>query len=399
MKKSRKLLCILLALVMVVGLLPGMAFAADVEEAEPEEVAAVESKAEVAAADDAETEGILDIIPPIPTYWVYCKLSNNLPAANAEITITNQLTKETRTVTANALGIAAITKDLFAGDILGTYTVSATCKGSLTGLKYASLPGITWTFGPKLDGDTLVLYPVLTIGLDYEDHFSYMIGYEDGTVRPNGAITRAEAATIIYRMMTPESRGKFASKTNSFTDVNAGAWYNNAVSTLTNAGVINGKSPTTFDPNGKITRAEFSAMIGRLFSVTYTGGNTFADLNGHWATQYINLLAKLGIMKGDDKGNSNPDANITRAETAAMVNRLLGRIPVSNSADSCTGNVKSWPDNPKSAWYYGDIMEATNSHNYTWTVKVLDVIGDDTAICEQWTSIRTDAPDWEALQK
>lgn len=398
MKKSRKLLCVLLALVMVVGLLPGMAFAADVEEEVDAEVAAVDD-AEVAVVDDAEAESIGDLIPSIPTYLVYCKLSSNLPAAHAEITLTNQLTKETKTYTANALGLAFIPKDIFAGDFLGVYTVSATCNGPLTGLKYASLPGITWTAGPKVDGDTLVLYPVLTIGLNYEDHFSYMIGYEDGTVRPSSNITRAEAATIIYRMMTPESRGKYASKTNSFNDVNAGDWHNNAVSTLTNAGVIKGRTSTTFDPNGNITRGEFATMIGRLFSVTYTGGNMFGDLNGHWASQYINLLAKLGIMKGDGNGNANPDANITRAETAAMVNRLLGRMPVSTSADSCTGAVKSWPDNPKSAWYYGDIMEATNSHNYTLTLNLGNAIGADTIFCEQWTSIRTDTPDWSALQK
>lgn len=386
MKKSHKLLCILLALVMVVGLLPGMAFAADVEEAEPAEVAAV----------DAEASGILD---SLGNYLVYCKLSNKLPAAYAEITLTNQATGATKTYTANALGLALIPKGLFAGDPIAVYTVSATCDGPVTGLQYKSLPGLTWTSGSKLDSATLVLYPVLTIGLNYEDHFSYMVGYPNGTVQPDGNITRAEAATIIYRMMTDESRAKYGTKSNPFTDVNVGNWCNNAVSTLYNAGVINGRTPTTFDPQGLITRAEFSAMVGRMFSVTYTGGDSFADLNGNWASQYINLLAKLGIMKGDDKGNANPNDNITRAETAAMVNRLLGRLPVSDSADSCTGKVTTWPDNPKSAWYYGDIMEATNSHNYTWTMETSNVLGDDTVICEKWTSIRTDAPDWVALQK
>ena len=295
---------------------------------------------------------------------------------------------------ANALGLALIPKGL-----LGLYNVAATCDGMITGLKYSTLPGLTWTISIKPEVKELVLYPVLNIGLNYSDHFSYMIGYNDGTVRPNGTITRGEVASIIFRLMTPEARDKVFTKTNNFSDVNAGNPHNNAISSLASAGIINGYTDDTFRPNQPVTREQFAAMIGRMFSVEYTGGDMFGDLNGGFADKYINLLAKLGIIKGDANGNANPTDNLTRAQAATMFNRLVGRMPAVDSADSCEGYVKTWSDCPSDMWCYGEILEATNSHDYTWATDLGNVLNNDTAICEEWTNIRTDTPNWAELQK
>ncbi len=350
-----------------------------------------------ALADDVDTASVSDTIGSvietvggikIPTYMVYCSLMSKLPASGAQITLTDNLTGEASTHTANLLGLALIPKSL-----VGVYTVAATCDGPISGLKYSSIAGTTMSLSAKLDVDKIILYPVLNIGLNYTDHFAYMIGYTDGTVRPNANITRAEIATILYRLMTPETRAKFASSTSTFKDVSANAWYNTEVCTLTKAGVINGYPDGTFRPEANVTRAEFSAMIARVFSVSYVGNNMFEDINGHWAESYINILAKLGILKGDN-GNANPDDLLTRAQAAAMCNRLVGRNSTNSSMNSCTGTIKNWPDNANSAWYYADILEATNSHNYTWTVNAKNALSSESLITEQWTSIRTDAPDW-----
>ncbi len=376
MKKSTKLISLLMAVMMVVALLPTMALADDVE-----------------TADAGDTVGgLVDSVNgiDIPTYLVYCSLMSKMPASYATVTLTNNLTGEASSYTANALGLALIPKSL-----VGVYSVAATCDGVITGLKYSTLPGIKWSFSIKLDADKLILYPILNIGLNYTDHFAYMIGYNDGTVRPDGNITRAEVATILYRLMTPETRAKFQSTTSTLSDVKSDMWFNKEVCTLVKAGIITGYPDGTFRPDANVTRAEFSAMIARVFSVSYVGNNTFEDINGHWAEKYLNLLAKLGILKGDGNGNANPDAYLTRAQTAAMSNRLVGRNSTNSSMSSCADPITTWPDVNNSSWYYADILEATNSHNYTWTLNLKNGISNESIITEQWTNIRTDAPDWK----
>ncbi len=376
MKKSTKLISLLLAVLMIAALLPTAALADDVETA-------------------SITDSLGDVVGKIngikiPSYVLYCSLMSKLPASGAVVTLTNNLTGETTTHTANVLGLAFISKSL-----IGVYTVAATCDGAITGIKYSSLPGATpMTLNAKIDFDKIVLFPVLNIGLNYTDHFAYMVGYKDGYVRPNNNITRAEVAVLIYRLMTPETRAKFASTTSTLSDLSASAWYNTEVCTLIKAGVISGYKDGTFRPEKNVTRAEFSAMIARLFSVSYTGGNKFEDLNGHWASSYMNLLNKLGILNGDAYGNANPDDLLTRAMTAAMLNRLVGRNSTSTSADSCKGTVKNWPDISNSDWFYADILEATNAHNYTWTLDTTNALRGEFVVTEKWTSIRTDAPDW-----
>lgn len=379
MKKSTKIISLLMAVMMVVALMPTMALA---------------DEAQAEASDDIMGT-VVDVINgiQIPDYLVYCSLASRIPASHAQITLTN-INGDTSVTEANALGLALIPKGL-----LGLYNVAATCDGMITGIKYSTVAGITWTLSIKPEVKELVLYPALNIGLNYTDHFSYMIGYADGTVRPNGTITRGEVATIIFRLMTNDARDKYFTKTNSFSDVNAGYAHNNAISTLAKAHIINGYADGTFRPNQPVTREQFAAMIGRMFSVEYTGGNMFGDLNGGFADNYINLLAKLGIIRGDANGNANPTANLTRGQAATMFNRLLGRMPAVDSASSCTGEVKTWSDCPSTMWCYGEILEATNSHNYTWATDLGNVINEDTAICEKWTNIRTDTPDWSELQK
>mgnify|MGYP000806159681 CR=1 FL=1 len=377
MKKSTKIISLLLAVMMVVALMPTMAFAEESDKS------------------DNVMGSVIDVINgiQIPDYLVYCSLASRIPASHAQITLTN-VNGDTSVSEANALGLALIPKGL-----LGIYNVAATCDGMITGLKYSTLPGITWTMSIKPEVEELVLYPVLNIGLNYTDHFSYMIGYNDGTVRPNGTITRAEVATMIFRLMTPEARDKVFTKDNSFSDVNTGNPHNNAISSLAKAGIINGYADGTFRPFQPVTREQFAAMIGRMFSVEYTGSGIFGDLNGGFADKYINLLAKLGIIKGDANGNANPTDNLTRAQAATMFNRLVGRMPAVDSAASCEGYVKTWSDCPADMWCYGEILEATNSHNYTWATDLGNVLNNDTALCEEWTNIRTDTPDWSALQK
>ena len=185
MKNVKRMLSALLVVLMLATLVPAMAFAETAE----------------AEGGTGETAGLIDSVTglEIPTYAVYCKLSNNLPASYAKITLTNQLTGETKTYNANGIGLALIPKSL-----LGVYNVSATCAKN--GVNYKTLPGLKWTMSILPEFETLVLYPSLDIGLNYSDHFSYMIGYNDGTIRPNNTITRGEAASMIFRLLTPEAR-------------------------------------------------------------------------------------------------------------------------------------------------------------------------------------------------
>ena len=381
MKKSRKLLCVLLALVMVVGLLPGMAFAADVEETEPAEAAAVDTET------GAEAEGIGDIIDVIggitlPSYTVTVVTNKGVPAVGATITLTDQLTGDSVAYTTDFLGTAILNPK----SLTAVYTVSATWTSPILGIKYISLPGLTWSASVKPEWETIKVYPVPNIGLNYTDHTAYVKGYPDGMVRPESNITRAEAAAIIYRIAKP---GSFSTAPNtSFVDIK-GHWAFTEISALANAGIIKGTSATTFEPDRSITRGELFTMIGRMFADAYTTdgliGNIFQDIGSGYFVNYIELLYKLGLVEGDGNGLVRPTDPIKRSETVTLVNRLLLRQPDSESCESCA-NVKYWPDNPKGAWYYAAIQEATNSHDYTLTVK-LNPFTSEKIFCEVWTKV------------
>ena len=225
--------------------------------------------------------------------------------------------------------------------------------------------------------------------LNTEDHYAYIVGYEDGSVQPEGDITRAEVATIFFRLLTDESRNEFWSQTNDYTDVPADAWYNNAVSTLTNAGIIDGYEDGTFKPDGSITRAEFATIAVRFFEATYDGEDLFSDIAGHWAQDYINEAANAGIVNGYEDGTFRPQQYITRAEAVTMVNRTIDRHP---DADHLLDDMITWPDNLETAWYYEQVQEATNSHEYTMNTD------DEQNPYEIWTELLPNR-DWSELEK
>ena len=228
--------------------------------------------------------------------------------------------------------------------------------------------------------------PVEKPALERGDHFAYMVGYDDGTIRPNANITRAEVATIFFRLLTDDSREKYWSDQNPYSDISAGAWYNNAVSTMTRAGVLTGYDDGTFRPNANITRAEFAAIAARFLSDGYTGPDRFSDISGHWAAEYINRAARAGWIGGYGDSTFRPDQPITRAEAMTLINAVLERAP---HEDYLLENMIVWPDNPESAWYYEAVQEATNSHNYKWR---------EDRDYEEWTEL-LESRDWAALEQ
>lgn len=221
--------------------------------------------------------------------------------------------------------------------------------------------------------------------LNTEDHYAYIIGYEDGTVRPYGSITRAETATIFFRLLTDEAREEYWTETNSYTDVSRGDWYNTAVSTLSRLGILGGYEDGTFRPNSGITRAEFAKIAVSFFE--YEGieaENVFTDVaHGSWYEDFVAAAAEIGLIEGYEDGSFRPESGITRAEACTIINRTLGRAPDKGHLLP-ESEMLTWPDNPESAWYYAQIQEATNSHEYKW-------LGD----IEQWLE-KLPERDWAA---
>lgn len=219
--------------------------------------------------------------------------------------------------------------------------------------------------------------------LNTSDHFAYVQGYPNGTVKPAGNITRAETAAILFRLMDDASRKTYYSTKSGFRDVASGSWYNTYVATLNNAGVITDSSNGYFRPNEAITRAELAAMLAK-FSETTVAANYFNDVSAkYWAANAIAICAKLGWITGYPDGTFRPDKNVTRAELMAMINRATGRAP--KSADAFLPGMKTWNDNTSDKWYYLDVQEATNSHSYT-------VKGSET-----WTALTSD-PNWSLYE-
>lgn len=224
--------------------------------------------------------------------------------------------------------------------------------------------------------------------LEKEIHFNYVIGYTDGTIRPGNNISRAEVATIFFRLLTDEAREQYNKTTTSYSDIKDGAWCCRAVATLTNAGVINGYTDGTFRPNAPITRAELATIIAR-FAKLDVNTKTFSDITGHWAQKSIELAAGNNWINGYDDGTFRPNNNITRAETFAMINRVLDRQTENVSDLLPTSEMNMWSDNlNENAWYYKDVQEATNYHK-------CDRVGD--SVYEKWTEKVPDI-DWASYQ-
>ena len=255
--------------------------------------------------------------------------------------------------------------------------------------------GDTITFHNTIDTGKDDYYPIIiptiinkdTGMLNKTDHFAYVIGYPDGTVHPNGQITRAEVATIFFRLLRDEVRDGAFTTSNTYSDVAYGKWYNNPISTMSALGIITGYPDGTFKPNKPITRAEFAAIAAR-FDETQSGKSaTFSDVIGHWAAKEIGIAYYNDWIKGYPDGTFKPDQNITRAEAMTLINRVLERKPES-PADLLT-NMNKWTDNlDTSKWYYLDVQEATNSHGYTRK----------TFNYELWRQMLPD-PDWSRYER
>lgn len=223
--------------------------------------------------------------------------------------------------------------------------------------------------------------------LNGEDHFAYIVGYPDKTVHPQSSITRAEVATIFFRLLTEETRTANATKTNNYADVSSDKWYNQAVSTLSAMGIIKGDSRGNFNPNAPITRAEFAAIAARFDKTEDVAAASFGDVAMHWAKPEISVAANNGWINGYTDGTFHPDSKITRAEAMAMINRVLQRLPESK-ADLLDGMIQ-WSDNADtSKWYYLAVQEATNSHYYELKANQH----------EKWTKLRENR-DWTELEK
>ena len=252
-----------------------------------------------------------------------------------------------------------------------------------------------WSFTKKSSGGggggshkpTVTIPDDVPTGLNGDDHYAYIVGYPDSTVRPQNGITRAEVATIFFRLLTDETRNANSTKTNSYSDVAAGAWYNHAVSTLSAMGIVKGDSHGKFNPNAPITRAEFAAIAARFDDKANTTAVDFSDIASHWAKDEISAAANNGWINGYTDGTFRPNNKITRAEAMTLVNRVLKRLP--ETAEDLHNDMIKWSDNSDtSAWYYLAVQEATNSHYYDLKENKH----------EKWSKLR-ETRDWTELEK
>lgn len=276
------------------------------------------------------------------------------------------------------------------GSIPENGVATCTVTNALTGGGDVPGPGPGPGPGPNPGGDDGG-----TPALNRRDHYAYIIGYPDGDVHPQGNITRAEVATIFFRLLRDPVRTQYWSQTNGYSDVPGNKWYNNAISTLTNMGIICGYPDGTFRPDAPITRAELTKIAASFFAdprVAATYDGRFSDVHGaEWYISYLMTAIKEGLIEGYPDGSFRPDRPITRAETCTIVNRTLGRKPDKDHLlpESVMIN---WPDNlDRNVWYYAQMQEATNSHDYRWTSVYSEV-------CEQWTAKLIER-DWAALER
>ena len=311
------------------------------------------------------------------------------------------ITKKPLTITAGSAegyGPEAITCDTYTATELAKgdklVSVKITGKQSVPGssanvasdavIQDASGKDVTANYEIKYVNGTLTMLEIL----NKEDHFNYVIGYPDGTVRPNANITRAEVATIFFRLLTDDGRKEFDTRTSTFSDVADGQWYTRAIATLANAKIVSGYPDGSFRPNDSITRAEMATIIARFANLS-ADGKTFNDISGHWAQKYIELAAGNGWINGYSDGSFGPDKKITRAETFAMINRVLDRQTESNDDLLPASQMLNWSDNANTTeWYYRDMQEATNNHK-------CERIGDSKY--EKWTE-KLPEIDWASYQ-
>ena len=339
------------------------------------------------------------------------KVYDGTPLTNDEITITNQADGESITgVTTGSQTIVGSSPNTYRltwgnGVLESNYrieerlgTLRVTAQSTIIpptdpyyppynpGTPGTTIPDATTPLDPGTDIDDQDVPLAGAVGLNDTDHFAYIAGYENNTVRPTANITRAEVAAIFFRLMTEEFRIANWSTENTFSDVKAGDWFNNAVSTCVKAGIIKGYEDGTFRPGQSITRAEFAAIAARFLGpdADDEGVGDFADTADKWYSADVRKAAKAGWISGMGGSRFEPNANITRAQVMSIVNRMLDRTP---DADHMLPTMKTWIDNPEGTWYYVDVQEATNGHDYT---------RDETNI-ETWTAIQAEK-NWAEIE-
>ena len=195
---------------------------------------------------------------------------------------------------------------------------------------------------------------------------AFLIGMPDGTARPNANITRAEVATIFFRLIADDTRTANWTQENPFDDVELQRWFNNAISTTTNMGLFQGVGDDLFAPNRSITRGELAAVLVRFAGVDtglFSASEQFSDIAGHWAQSYINEAARQGWILGYADGTFRPNQPVTRAETAAMVCRIFERL-IYSVDDLLPDRVRFSDLTNQNAWFYLYMASATNSFTY-----------------------------------
>ena len=340
----------------------------------------------------------------IPDAW-QCKVTFKVENGSWDDNTNKDIVKYVTKKNAEGNGSTNGTAKLTAGQIppVGNqpnsgYTASGRWdKTPSTDLNITGDTVFTYTYDKKSGGSggsggshkpTVTIPDDVPTGLNGKDHYAYVVGYPDGMVYPQKNITRAEVATIFFRLLTDETREANMTKSNGYNDMKDGAWYTCAVSTLSKMGIIKGYEDGSFKPDASISRAEFAAIAARFDPDGDKTPATFSDVSSHWAKDEISIAANHGWIKGYEDGSFKPDQKITRAETMTLVNRVLKRLP--ETKDDLHKDMKTWPDNQKeSAWFYLAVQEATNSH-YQKLKK------DGTH--ETWESMR-ETRDWAALEK
>ena len=346
-----------------------------------------------------------DGIPDAWQYKVTFKVANGKWNNETNADIVKYVTKKDDTGEASATGTATLKKEDIpaVGDKPDSgYEASGNWNTTLsTGLEITEDTVFTYTYDQKSGGSggsggssrpstppTVDIPDDVPTGLNGKDHYAYIIGYGNNDVRPQNNITRAEVATIFFRLLTDETREANMTKSNGYNDVKNGDWFCCAVSTLSKMGIIKGYEDGSFKPNDPISRAEFAAIAARFDPDGDKTPATFADVTSHWAKDEISIAANHGWIKGYEDGSFKPDQKITRAETMTLVNRVLNRLP--ETKDDLHKDMKTWVDNmDETAWYYLDVQEATNSHYFK---------NKTSTKFEQWTDLR-DTRDWSELEK
>jgi uncharacterized repeat protein (TIGR02543 family) len=300
--------------------------------------------------------------------------------------------KDSATGTATLADVPAVGNEPNSG-----YRASGSWDKSLSvGLEIKGDTEFTFTYSRRSSGGssrpstppTVDIPDDVPTGLNGKDHYAYIIGYGNNDVRPQNNITRAEVATIFFRLLTDETREANMTKSNSYNDVKDGDWFCCAVSTLSKMGIIKGYEDGSFKPNDPISRAEFAAIAARFDPDGDKTPASFFDVTSHWAKDEISIAANHGWIKGYEDGSFKPDQKITRAETMTLVNRVLNRLP--EAKDDLHKDMKTWVDNmDETAWYYLAVQEATNSHYFK---------NKTSTKFEQWTDLR-DTRDWSELEK